>query len=513
MKKSSYILLMLATLVGAVSCKEYLDINEDPRNPQLAEGHVLLPPIFAQMALSEQFDTRYIGKYVQNFHQATANDTWDRHGYIPGSDASGEKWRAHYWSIGRNIDLIIEDGRETGKWDYVGAAKAIRAWSWLTTTDYHGDIILRQAWEPNRYVFQFDPQEAVYAEAERLANEAITDLSRTDGRVSQASLGRGDLVYKGDREKWIKFTYGTLARLENHKSNKADYNPDRVIEYVNKSMTGSADNFAVPFAGTSTADGNFFGPRRDNLTLFRQSAFAVSLLDGSVFGGVEDPRLPIMLTASPDGVYRGVVAAQGDPNNTTGNVRLIPTPYGTLPGVPLSTATGKYIFRNDAPMPLMTYFELQFVKAEAAFRKGDRAMALTAYQEGIRAHMEFAGVAAAARSTFLNSAAVAQNAAQLTLSDIMLQKYIAMYGHGALETWVDMRRYQYSPEVYTGFTLPTNLFPDNNGKPAYRVRPRFNSEYVWNRQSLETVGGNNPDYHTYEVWFSLPSRLFVRNSI
>lgn len=65
-----------------------------------------------------------------------------------------------------------------------------------------------------------------------------------------------------------------------------------------------------------------------------------------------------------------------------------------------------------------------------------------------------------------------------------------------------MRRHQYSADVYTGFTLPTSLFPDNSGKPAQRVRPRYNSEYVWNLPSLQKFGADKPEYHTVEMWFS-----------
>ena len=140
-------------------------------------------------------------------------------------------------------------------------------------------------------------------------------------------------------------------------------------------------------------------------------------------------------------------------------------------------------------------------------------MAFDAFNKAVNASMDFASayVPAAERGTFatnrtryLASTAMPQVAANLKLSDIMLQKYISMYGHGILETWVDMRRHKYSPDVYTGFSLPSAFFPDNNNKPVQRVRPRFNSEYVWNRNSLEKLGGNNPDYHTYEQWFTKP---------
>jgi hypothetical protein len=504
MKLLKYTLLL--GLLALSSCDNYLDINQDPSNPQVAEGFALLPPLFAQIAQGEQFDSRFIGKYVQNWADAAANDTWDRHGYNSGSDNGGQIWRVHYWNLGENIRLMIEDAKVKNQPEYSGAAKALFAWSWQTTTDYHGDVILKQAFEPNRYVFEYDPQEDVYAHVVKLANEALADFAAADPAKATASLSRGDLVYRGDLTKWVKFTNAVLARNLLHQSNKGTFNADKVIEYCDKSLASNADNFNVPHtAGGNSTLMNFFGPTRSNVGNFRQTDFLLSLLDGRVFGGVRDPRLPIFATMSPDSVYRGVTPTFGDPNNVNNNVRRIPTFWGVVPNqVVPGTTPGKYIFRDGADFPVITYSEVQFMKAEAAFIKGNKALALDAYQKGIAASLDYAGVTVAARTTYLASRAVAQTADALKLSDIMLQKYLALFGHGIIETWVDLRRYQYSPQVYTGFALPIpeRLFPDNNNKPAYRVRPRFNSEYVWNRASLDKVGGNNFDYHTYEPWFA-----------
>jgi hypothetical protein len=45
---------------------------------------------------------------------------------------------------------------------------------------------------------------------------------------------------------------------------------------------------------------------------------------------------------------------------------------------------------------------------------------------------------------------------------------------------------------------------DNNGKPVYRIRPRYNSDYVWNRSELEKIGGLALDYHTKPMWIIEP---------
>ena len=73
-----------------------------------------------------------------------------------------------------------------------------------------------------------------------------------------------------------------------------------------------------------------------------------------------------------------------------------------------------------------------------------------------------------------------------------------MYGH--LETWVDMRRFKYDVNVYQGFAI-TTLDINNGGKLVYRIRPRYNSEYVWNVEALNKIGALALDYHTKEPWF------------
>jgi len=176
---------------------------------------------------------------------------------------------------------------------------------------------------------------------------------------------------------------------------------------------------------------------------------------------------------------------------------------------------------------VMTYAQLQFVKAEAAFRKGDKVTALAAYTNGISSHIDFVNarvgengdpnekpITSAEKAAFLADPAIVPAAANLTLTQIMDQKYIAQWGWGFDELWMDMRRFHYTDidpatgqQVYPGFKLPTNLFPDNGGKPAYRIRPRYNSEYVWNSAALSKitpVSGLDPAYHTVELWVIQP---------
>ncbi|RYF23178.1 MAG: SusD/RagB family nutrient-binding outer membrane lipoprotein [Flavobacteriales bacterium] len=515
MKKIYFVLIAVAITFSG--CKKYFDINTDPATPQNPESKTLTPPLFAQMERGVQFDSRYLGGLVQYFGGAV--NVGEQHGWLPISDAMGEIWRTNYYGLGANLNLIISDSEAKQEWNYVGMAQALKAWGWQITTDYHGDIILKQAYEPNRFVFDYDPQSDVYAEVVRLANESIKNFSRTDGAGTVAKLAGPDLVYQGDAAKWIKFNYGLLARNGNNLVNKATYDPAKVIEYCDKSLASNADNFIVPNNGALSADANFFGPLRQNMGSYRQTRIIVGLLDGSYFTGtpglVVDPRRDNMITASPDGVFRGTSPYSGDPG-TVAAKNQIANLWGVYAGANPGAGFGKYIFKDKAGFPIMTSTEIQFIKAEAAFRSNNPTMAYTAFLKGISESIDFVssqGVAItpAAKTAYLTSAAVPQSAATLTLRDIMLQKYLALYGYGFVETWSDLRKYNYITGDVKGnnpyvnvYVFPNSFYADNAGKPAQRYRPRYNSEYIWNVAALKKIGADKIDYHTVPMWFAQP---------
>ncbi|HMJ18708.1 MAG TPA: SusD/RagB family nutrient-binding outer membrane lipoprotein, partial [Gemmatimonadaceae bacterium] len=329
----------------------------------------------------------------------------------------------------------------------------------------------------------------------------------------------GDKVYNGDRTKWLKLAYGMRALMLNHYSNKATYNPAAVIADVDRSFAGNADDMLLTYPNVNPFDDyNFWGRSRNNITTYRQTQFIVNLMNGTQFG-VEDPRMRSMLSPAPDGNYRGLdpnVAGFGalatgvQPNNFFG--------YTGTNGLGLP---GRYLFDDKAKIPLMTYAQLQFIKAEAALKMGDQATALAAYTKGISSHIDFVNarnldnnqaapqITLAAKTAFLANPTVVP--ATVTLSHIMSQKYIAQWAWGHNELWMDMRRYHYTDvdpvsgtQIFRGFTPPTTLYGDNGGKLVQRIRPRYNSEYVWNVPGLDAIGGLAADYHTKPIWITLP---------
>ena len=539
-----YLLVISALIIMGVSCSKKIDdAYANPNYDVKVAPEGLLPQIVASMAGNygahgPMNDIRYIGAYVQNFAYANTLSNFDRMGYT-NTDVAQSFWRSHYYDIGQNNVKMIAWAIENKQWDYAGVGKAIFAWSWLNLTTYHGEVVLKEAFNTDQITFQYDKQEDVYTEVRKLSHEALSYLNKTGDNASQTSLAKGDaFFYKGDVSKWKKFVYGVLARSFNHLTNKADYKADSVLFYTNLAMKESTDDGLVKFtASLVSATNNMFGPFRANLggastvspTAIRQGAFIANLMSGanSAFPGVADPRAIYILRLNANNTFKGVepnkgqavLAANDRPENFWGVPQI--TANNTAPANDLNC---RFIFRNDAPFPVMTATEISFMRAEAAFLKGDKATALVAYKDGIAKHFDLlmnyyntnvpaaSVLTATIKANFLaNPKVVPANAADLTLSMIMLQKYIAMFGYGTFETWTDMRRYHYvdldkttGKQVFTDFVAPTGtgLFEDNGGKLVYRMRPRFNSEYVWNINELGRIGATQLDYHTKEQWFS-----------
>lgn len=198
-------------------------------------------------------------------------------------------------------------------------------------------------------------------------------------------------------------------------------------------------------------------------------------------------------------------------------------------------STGSFQTRPVSDFEIMTYHEACFIKAEVLFRKGDKAGALAAYKAGIKAHLDYMQKKLTAWkgqgfsnpdmqpmddakiAAYLASDAVCQNAGDLKMSDIMLQKYVAM--GCSLENWNDMRRFNYGAGnikdfgvVYPGFdrsvlfTGTDKLKGTSKDDPKYwprRWRLPATLELSYNEAQALAINkhAEDTDIWSYPVWW------------
>lgn len=183
-------------------------------------------------------------------------------------------------------------------------------------------------------------------------------------------------------------------------------------------------------------------------------------------------------------------------------------------------ATGTFYSRPDAPTYLLTYAEMCFIKAEVLFKRGDKAGAFNAYKEGILANINLMNSKLATYGNVNPSKSpMTQDkidafitngigtASDITLKKIMTQKYIAMaYSQ---QNWNDMRRYDYSPEVYQGWAVPYEYLNTAaaqikipQGKYFRRVR-QVSHEINYNSANVAASHPNalSDDIWSFPVWW------------
>ena len=547
--------LGMICIVFALSCKKKIDdAYLNPNSPVIVPIESILPGVIggftaffssAGTGYGVQADGLLLGRYIQYWGSQTSGELYGQMGFPGGtsSDNTGGLWAAVYYGHGGNVNRIIEWGSEQQKWDYVGVGYAIRAWGWLELTNVYGDAILKEAFNTSQSQFKYDTQPEFYDSCRVICQRALSYLNRTDGAASQANLALGDAYfYNGDVSKWKKFVYGILARSFINLSGKSDFlskgYADSAIKYANLSLATNADNATVKVAGGNiSAVNNFFGPFRGNIGTIRQASYPADLMSGNnpqAFTGVADPRRWYMLRENLNNTFKGFTVWLGSAGLSTSDYPTnfwgykysptnVYTPSATIAPV---VDSSRYLYQNTSPWPMMTASEIQFIIAEAAYRKNDKPLALAAYANGINMNFDMItttypqnvptvyAITPASKAAYLaNTAVVPATPAGLNLTQIMLQKYIALYGWGVQQTWTDMRKYHYididpatGNQVYAGFTPPsgTNLISTNNGKPVYRCRPRYNSEYLYNIPELTRLGALSLDYNTVQPWFTLP---------
>lgn len=433
--------LIIASMALMVSCDDYLDINEDPNNPTEAP----LAGLMVNSTYETAQNTYRMGSASANYVQYLASPN-------PGS-ASDIMERVDYsgtWSSMYNVmtDLsdLIAQAEETGANHYQGAGQIMMAVNLGMTVDAWGAVPYSEALDFQTVTPAYDDDEALYGEILSLLDQGISNLSQT----TDFPLGSDDFIYGGDVENWIKLGYMLQARYLNHLSETSAYDPSAVLAALENGFESNADDAQVEYFEES------FNPWANvainNAALVLGGWISeqfIEAMNGTTHG-VEDPRLPFMVSATDDGEYIGVENGAG---------------RGDAPeqGARSTLETGDFYSSETSPILIATYFEQKFIEAEAAFEL-DRTRSYEAYLEGIRAHMSKIGVPEGEIQQYINSPEVSMGEENLTIDDIFEEKWKAMFLHP--EAWVDARRYDYQ---YENFTLPQNLNPDLNNQFIRRL--------------------------------------------
>ena len=402
--KSQKIILGLFLVVGILSSctKGFEELNKNPNSP------VDVPAIDIFTNAVQTSVNRQLGGWIQHTYLGVWCQQWckvqyiDEDRYMP-RDMSGE-FQASYINELKNLTIVINKAT-TDKNDRLKAAAMImRAWSFMYVTDVWGDIPYNEALQgfsvTGTLTPKYDSQASIYADLLVQLEQANVLLTGTT-----INFGAGDLLYGGDPVEWRKFANSLKLRILNRCAGTPwTFTYAMAAPQGPVTTTPGAAALSTADAQIATILGNssqypIFTSNDDNAMLaypglpYRNPIFdalytrtdqAISETMVNWLNARTDPRIHIYGQPTPNSVTTPPLAYVGFQNGRGITSALFPS---------VSLLGTKIAYSEKAPVYVLTYDEVQFIKAEYYKRATNDAAAKTAYEAGIAASMDRWGLA------------------------------------------------------------------------------------------------------------------------
>jgi hypothetical protein len=418
--------------LSTFSCGDLEEVNNDPTRLSAVDVNLLLPEVLAQGANNLGYNPyRVAGIFMQQLlgldaQQLAYND------YIVGEDGMNNYWRTGlYAGVLKSARVLEVQAGEVGNPFYSGVAKIMYASQLGDASCMFGDMPNSEALQGLEFVKpKYDSMEEIFAAVNTMLDAGITDLGSAD-----ADYVGGDIILGGDAAAWIKVANAFKARFLMASVKRNPSNAAAAIAAADKAMTSNAENPSFPFETSQTANNPLaaFGQERPN-TLGFEPRFA-EMLAG-------DPRL---------GSYT-VIKEEVQLYFDLGNSDLVWA-------------------QDNSAMPLITYTEMLFIKAEATAMTGGDASTLLA--DAVRSSMQLNGVSMEDMAPYIAGLGAA------TVENIVLEAYKGYYGFNFLQSWNNYRR--------TG--IP-NLTPSPNASPSFDPSGIVPQRYLYVDSESQTNSEN-----------------------
>lgn len=523
-------LFLAAGLIWMSSCtKKFEELNTNPNSP------VDVPAINIFTNAVQAGVSRQMGGWIQHTYLGVWCQQWckvqyiDEDRYMP-RDVSGE-FQNVYISELKNLAIVIKKANETGDKALEGAAKCVRAWSFLYLTDVWGDIPYTEALQgfnvDGTLTPKYDKQADIYA-------ALLTELEEANQLLASTTLnfGSGDLIYGGDPVEWRKFANSLKLRILNRAAgtpwtftyNMAGTQPD-VTTNPGAAALATADAQIATILGNPTQY-PIFDSNDDNAaiyypglpyrnpifnTLLTRTDQAISETMVDWLKTRNDPRLHIYAQPIPVSQGTPTVVYTGFQNGR--EITAAPFPNVSLLGT-------KIAYTETSPLWVLTYDEVLFNVAEYQMRKGADALAQAAYEDGVAASMERWGLNDGStvyptwgkNNTFTTGATgqLVDYAAYLAqpvvawggtsaekFQKICEQRWAAIFGEG-VQAYSEVRRTGF-PERMFEYQLAATFYP-NLGLPIRLQYPL--SETTYNGTNLAQAKADQKVESSNESMFS-----------
>lgn len=535
MKQLNKILLILTVIsiftVQSGCKKDWLDVNYNPRDltDTNARPYLILAPLLEYSAdLGSDFEllSMWMGYWAPPSVPAALNITT----YNNVSSTSMPS---------RTLPFLEEKAQALGMDFYVGIAKALRALYWSRCVDKLNDVPYSEAFRADILKPKYDDGKSIYDDLIKQLTLASTLIGNADIAKNE-KLSECDIMFHGDKLKWLQFINTLKLRLLIHQANRMD-RADYIAKEIQVIKTQGSGFLPLgldasvnpgyvttvkisPYFGLFSSNNTYGGARGDLFSGTNSVDFAHASEYGlNLLKTTGDPRISGFYSQTEKVLPPNASEpfAQLAPSNFRGSrlglaINTFQYPYqnrqylsavgGSSNNGVVSPSAKGIIKGNNMNSWVITSVENAFLQAEAIQRgwlTGDPEQAYkTAVRESFRWLNMGGNTASPALSDAIfeqwyaaqiNNAQVGWTAAPDKYKLLMLQKYIALNGIEPLETWVDYRRNSRFPD------LPVTYDPARVGNTVPIRLVYTSDEIITNSANLQALGQIN--MFTGKIWW------------
>ncbi len=455
MRKIFYYILLLG-LMATYSCSDsFFDINRDPDNPSSVTPTLVLPSAMAEQAFVLGGYYHALGSFwSQQYAQAPAASQWaEWESYNIQEDDFDRQFSLIYAGALYDYEYVRKETVADANWKLYSIATIMQAYTFQVMADLYDEIPFSEALKgSDNFYPKYDEGMQVY---DSLIVRIDDAMSKNFSGSTVVDPGTNDLVFGGDMSKWVQFA-NTLKLKIYMRYTKTD--PTKYATQIKALLT--ENNFLTEDAAFSAfkAEESGYNPFYNTF---------IDRLSGNI---VANNTLMNYLKENEDNRYTSIFTKSVTGSNYTG--------VSTGTSDQLSGTISNYATPNFASTKPVYYFtveEVKFLIAEAQYRYGTEAAALTAFNEGVAKSFSRAGVTSI---TYPFDG----------IKSIIEQKWVAATNVRALEACFDYNRTGYtdfltvSPtSVLSGTLRPKRLFYTSSERQNNPYTPAkvAISEPVW----------------------------------
>ncbi|WP_452602166.1 SusD/RagB family nutrient-binding outer membrane lipoprotein [Pontimicrobium sp. MEBiC06410] len=482
-------LFLFALGLSVVSCESTLDINEsevdattDLVSPELLLAGAIQAPRARYEVTTSELGSILMQQWGGDINNVTGGFQDEfrlnfTQNFTPGSII----WRDLFRGMG-TFQAII-DNPDSAFNNYKAISMINKSYYFQVLTDLYGNIPYSQALQFGLNISPaYDDAQSIYRDLIVQLDAAIAILENSGDYLP---VGTEDTIFNGDANGWIQVANTLKLRILLRQSELAGTDAETAT-YLTEQFAALSTNFLTTDAtlnpGYAAAAGqqnpfwNNYGttatgePTFDN-DFIVPSDYMVKFLRGEatqdgVATGTLDPRLVRMYEPVGDPAEGSYTA--GDINGVVQGATSGPEFSELGPGLRFSAEQDSYFF---------TAAESFFLQAEAAHKGYITGNAQALFHSGITASFNLLGATGAAAyiGSTENTNLVGWSGSSNKIEAIMTQKWIALCGINAIESFIDYNR--------TGFpAVPLSLIAEQSQLPYRMLYPA--SEYSTNSANV-----------------------------